>query len=136
MADLHDGDSFACVTAKNSAGALAASNSGYKLSADRSSPSVPAKPTGEINANSNIAVDFHWTKVSDVGPAGLSHYLVEVTNSNDANDVTTTPVSEETTFEKIGFDGITYYARVKAVDNAGNESDWSPKSDGVTVHEN
>lgn len=133
MNDVKDGDNFVCVSAVNAAGATAASNNGFKFKVDRSAPPAPGKPAGNGPVTDGIEVLFSWNAVTDVGPAGLSYYQLEVGTEPNGADVFNGPVADATSKSLIGFDGKKYYARVRAVDTVGNESDWSPLSDAVEV---
>lgn len=128
-----DGDNYLCVTAKNAAGATKASNTGLKFQADKSPPPAPGKP--DVGAPKVTTINFlvQWGAVTDTGPGGLAQYYLEVGHEPGGADVFTGPVVGTTQKGIIGFDGETYYARVKAIDGAGNESDWSPVSDGVLI---
>ncbi len=133
LTDAQDGDNYACVTATNAYGSVVASNDGWKFAVDRSAPVVPAKPAGTANG---ISVVFTWPAVLDVGPAGLSHYVVKVGTTAGGSETFIGDVVDKTTKSVIGFDGVSYYAQVKAVDKIGNESDWSAISPAVVVHSN
>lgn len=127
-----DGASFACVTAVNAAGETPATNSGLKLTVDVSAPPVPGKPTTNGPVIQSIEPIFSWDAVTDVGPAGLAYYQLEIGTTPGGADVFNGPVTG-TSKSVIGFDGKTYYARVSAVDGLGNASAFSPVSDGIEV---
>jgi hypothetical protein len=132
--DPKDGPSFVCVTAKNKNGATKAGNNGFKITADIEAPPAPEKPTSASGATStSLEFTFNWAAVTDAGPSGLQNYIVQIGSSAGGSDIFNGPVVE-TTHSALGDSGKTYFCRVKAVDVAGNESDWSPNSDGVTIN--
>lgn len=131
LANAKDGQSFACVSAVNKAGETAATNT-FKFVVDRTAPAVPGKPGTNGPTTTTIEPIFTWAAVEDVGPSGVAYYQVEIGTSPGAADVFNGPVTQ-TSKSVIGFEGKTYYARVSAVDNAGNASEFSPVSDGVLV---
>jgi hypothetical protein len=132
LKNARTGDTYACVTANNAAGATNATNTGFKFKADVSPPATPAKPSTNGPTTNGIEAVFSWAAVADVGDAGLAYYQVEVGTSPGKADVFNGPVTT-TTKKVIGFHGKTYYARVSAVDNLGNASEFSPVSAGVLI---
>jgi len=131
---VQDGINFVCVAAINSAGRTLATNSGFKFVADASPPPVPSSPVSDSGATtSQIAITFHWSAVTDVGPAGLSGYTLQVGTTPGGEDIFNGTIPS-TSKQIVGFDGLTYYARVSAVDAVGNASAWSANSAGVTIH--
>ncbi len=89
----------------------------------------PSVPTNGLSLSCRSTQSLTWVPVSD--PSGIAEYQVEVQRSSDnstwSNDSgspingildKTTPVSTEC--------GWYYRWRVRAVDGAGNASDWSP----------
>ncbi len=135
VAAVKDGEQFVCVKAVNSKGSTAATNDGFAFGADKSAPPKPAKPTHDGPTITTIGVEFRWAAVDDEGPSGMSHYYLEIGTTAGGSDMFKGVVTE---LEKeiIGHDGQTYYARVKAIDAAGNESEWSANSSSVTVNSN
>jgi hypothetical protein len=129
------GDNFICVFAKNSKGQTAATGNGLKIATDVSAPPAPAKPVSlGGNTLSTINLTFSWPAVTDSGPAGIRSYFVQIGTTPGGSDVFNSSVGDETKQYVSAFDGSTYYARVKAIDNAGNESEWSPVSDAVVIN--
>lgn len=129
-----NGDNYVCLFAKNSKGQVGATNNGIKVNADVSAPPAPAKPIAVGGNNlSTINLTFSWTAVTDTGPAGIRSYFVQIGTTPGGNDVFNSSIGDEIKQYIAAFDGSTYYARVKAIDNAGNESDWSPVSDAVKI---
>lgn len=129
-----NGDTWICVFAKNTAGATPAKNNGIKISIDQTAPPAPTKPVSVEGNNLNtVNLRFSWNAVTDVGPAGIRHYFLQVGSTPGGNDHFSSIVQEPSQFIS-ATNGAVYYARVKVVDNAGNESEWSPVSDRVTVN--
>ena len=132
-----NGDNYICVFAKNSKGQVAATNNGIKISADVTAPPAPGKPISlDGNNLSTINLTFSWSAVTDAGPAGIRGYFVQIGTTPGANDVFNSSVGDELKQYISAFNGLTYYARVKSIDNAGNESEWSPVSDAVIINAN
>ena len=131
------GENYICVFAKNSKGQLGATNNGLKISTDVTAPPAPVKPVS-LGGNdlSTINLTFSWTAVVDAGPAGIRGYVVEIGTTPGGNDIFNSSIGDETKQFISAFNGMTYYARVKAIDNAGNESAWSPVSDAVKINAN
>ncbi len=66
--------------------------------------------------------------------SGIAGYVYEVAANTSFNPVLATgTVSGNFYTYPDGISGVTYYCRVKAVDNVGRMSDWSSASDGVMV---
>lgn len=104
---------------------------GKASAGDKTPPPVPAKPTTNGPVIQSIEPVFTWLPVTD-DASGLAYYQLEIGSTPGAADVFNGPVTE-TTKKIIGFHGKKYYARVSAVDNAGNQSAFSPVSDGIEV---
>ncbi len=95
----------------------------YDLSVygDETAPQVPIGLTDEVSGNS---VTLDWNDATD-DQSGVSEYVVELAD----NDTFAGVISQTVTISELNLGGLTdlttYYWRVKAIDNAGNESDWS-----------
>jgi hypothetical protein len=133
LVDAQTGTSFVCVVASNAGGSTLANNAGFKLAADGSPPPTPSRPSGGPAISPSIEITYTWSAVTDVGAAGLSHYELEVGTTSGGADVFSGDIVDKTSKAIVGFDGSTYYARVRAVDLLGNASAWSPVSAGVTI---
>ncbi len=95
----------------------------YTLIIDTTLPSAPELISPINWATTNyIYQTFEWGIVTDSGPAGISHYRLEISTSSDFNPlnqaITTSQASLATTLSQ----STTYYWRVFAVDRAGNYS--------------
>jgi YVTN family beta-propeller protein len=71
----------------------------------------------------NTSVNFIWNKSSDVLSA-IEDYVLQYTQNNTFSSGVIETTLVDTTFTTVLFD-TTYYWRVKARDQATNESDWS-----------
>jgi hypothetical protein len=99
------------------------------ITVDTTAPAVPGTPT-DNGAYDNATVTFNWTASSDA-TSGVASYFVEIGTTVAGNDIFSGSVGALLTKTVAGTTGVTYYARVKAIDNAGNESAYSGDSDGV-----
>lgn len=130
------GDNYLCLTATNTFGSTAASNSPLKFVADIEAPATMAAPA--ISLSGAIELVVSWSLGTDNGGAGLNHYDLQVITAEkkaagDDPDVYNDYIVGATEYRPIGFSGKTYYARVRAVDKAGNAGVWSPYSAAFTV---
>lgn len=126
-----DGENYICVKSKNAYGEIEAGNNGIKINVDRSAPGVPSKPIGI--GTTKTSVKFTWNAVVDAGGSGFSHYFVRIGTTAGGADIFNADVVGVVAKEIIGFNDKIYYAQVKAVDIIGNESEWSPVSEGAIV---
>ncbi len=99
---------------------------------DSIAPTQPAAPTdgGVYSTNTNLS--FNWINPGDVGLAGVASYDLEVGTSPGANDVYSGNLVG-LTHNIVGTNGSSYYARVRAIDSAGNISNFSTNSNGILV---
>ena len=99
---------------------------------DTNSPESPAAPT-DIGTVASGSIDFNWTEPTDDG-FGVESYFLEIGTSPGAADAFSGNLGEVLTYNyNSGSHGVTYYARVKAIDKAGNESNFSSTSDGILL---
>jgi hypothetical protein len=96
------------------------------------SPNTPAAPT-DAGAYTGSTVTFNWSSVTDNGVSGVASYYLQVGTTAGASNVLDQNVGNVLTYDISGTSGVTYYARVRAVDAAGNVSSYSSNSDGVMV---
>ncbi|MGE0172389.1 MAG: hypothetical protein AB7T49_06380 [Oligoflexales bacterium] len=99
---------------------------------DTSAPSTPAAPADAGTHTNNTTVTFNWVAPSDSG-SGIASYVLEIGTTAGNDDVFSGDVGNVLTKDVNGTNGSTYYARVKAIDHVGNESAFSPDSDGIVV---
>ena len=102
--------------------------------ADDLPPGVPGG-LADAGAYSQATLAFTWTAPTDDG-SGVAGYVLQVASMPD---VATLLDEVETAALSAGFDassyadGLGFYARVAAVDAAGNAGDWSAWTDGVIL---
>ena len=97
-----------------------------------SAPPVPELLQPESDSQANTPVYFNWQDVTSLSPPIAYHLQIatDLNFSDIALEKTGLADSEyyltrEDELPDLGQD-VPYYWRVKAVDNAGNESNWSP----------
>ncbi|UCE07077.1 MAG: T9SS type A sorting domain-containing protein, partial [bacterium] len=99
---------------------------------DNNTPSAPGIPTDVGEYTNDTLVVFNWTKAEDF-ESGISTYHLQVGTFPDGNDIFDKWIGNVLTDTITGSHEQTLYARVKAQDRAGNLSDWSAASDGITI---
>lgn len=120
-------------TLKDAAGnALSGGVSTSFRTIDDVAPLPPAAPTDMGAYVGMNVVAFTWTASTDAG-TGVASYVLQVGTTAGGNDVFDGDVGDVLFYEVTGADGETLYARVAAVDDAGNQSTFSSSSDGITI---
>ena len=111
------------VRAYDLAGNEGAFSSPDSFGADNSAPSVPnlASPANGAVLNDSL-VRFYWYGSTD-NLSGIRNYRIQIANNSSFVSPIDTLVSDSTILRKLR--DTTYYWRVKAIDRANNESDWS-----------
>ncbi len=110
------------------------SDSSYEIDSDNASASIsitednqaPSVPAGLIYVANGETTALGWKDSTD--SSGIKEYIVEFADNAQFTDsiIETVTASE---FEVTGLtDMTTYYWRVKAIDNVGNESSWAEDS--------
>ncbi|MGQ9582433.1 MAG: fibronectin type III domain-containing protein [Thermoplasmatota archaeon] len=85
-----------------------------------------------VYINSSL-VRFSWTASEDY-PSGIAGYYVCIGSGAGLDDIVRDAFTSSASYTYAGgLNGVTYYAKVKARDNAGNVGGYGPSSDGVTV---
>lgn len=120
-AALPDGTYTLRIDGRDQAGIQATSQS-RSIHIDRTKPASPVLigPANDIKTRGN-SITHTWTDSS----TDVDHYVyesyddAEATRTRQSEKVTTTSMTSTHTAD------VTYWWRVKAVDKAGNESDWS-----------
>lgn len=102
----------------------------YRL--DTTPPDAPAAPTGPGAVTTSTAVAFTWLAALDSG-SGVDSYDCQIGTSAGAADVFSGNVGAALSKSFTGAYGVTYYARVRAIDAVGNVGPWSASSAGVWV---
>ncbi len=95
---------------------------------------TPPTEPGQADALATVTVPrvtFSWAASTDVG-SGFSHYLVYVSTDVDGADVVVALRSDQPSVTMEGLaQGVTYYARVLAVDRVGRASTFANASSGT-----
>lgn len=96
---------------------------------DHNPPSAPPTPVGYIPTVPDIR--FNWEEAEDTGGSGIASYDCQVGTTPGGNDVLDKNVGHDFSATITATPGSTYYARVRAIDEAGNNGPWSANSEGV-----
>ena len=109
------------------------SSSSSSVTVDTAAPITPTAPIGPGAYSNSANVTFNWTNPGDnVGGTGIASYNVQIGTTSGGNNIFNGNITGlSKTFA--GTNGMTYYAQVQAVDNAGNTSAFSTNSSSVTV---
>jgi hypothetical protein len=102
---------------------------------DSVAPTAPGKPTGPSAYVASVFVIFNWTAATDLGttPSGVAAYELEVGTGPGLSNVFNGNVGNVLTRQVSGSNGQRLYARVRALDQAGNIGPWSPNSNAVLI---
>jgi glycosidase len=98
---------------------------------DVTPPAAPAAPTTPSNYVIGSSVTFNWPPLNDPD-GGVSGYQVIVGTSPGASNVFDGTV-QGTTLTVTNVYGVTLYAEVSAINNAGIQGPFSPSSTGVLL---
>jgi hypothetical protein len=115
--------------------ALGTPSIGYKdtIILDTTPPSTPARPTDAGAWTQSTSLVFGWLPVTDL-LSGLGGYNYSIGTTIGGSDVATGSVAADTVQVGVpGQVGKAYFCKVQAFDRAGNLSQWSSTSDGITV---
>lgn len=104
----------------------------WNWQSDSSIPTVPGTPTDSGAYTSQSAVAFTWTAGSD-SVSGIGSYDLRVGTRPGLGNVFNGAVANVLSVSVNGANGQRLYARVRAVDRAGNASAWSASSDGILI---
>ncbi|MHB9138981.1 MAG: pre-peptidase C-terminal domain-containing protein, partial [Victivallaceae bacterium] len=94
------------------------------LDVDTTAPAVPKSLIQVVSGNN---VTFDWSDSTDAR-AGLKQYEVQVDNNNDFSSPENTLTPAVSSADLSGMADGSYFWRVRALDNAGNWSNWSSSS--------
>ncbi len=123
IGSLADGNYYWRVKAVDNAGNTSDWSSSGSFIIDIPDIIAPGTPGNTLDSVDGSSITLEWTESTD-NKSGIKEYIVEYsTNALFSDAVSHTVVGGELNETDIA-DG-TYFWRVKAVDNAGNESDWS-----------
>ena len=128
-----DGTYYLCLSSKDSAGNTKnATTNPASFALETQLPNTPTTPS-DAGTYDDTTVTFSWSDPGDNGASGIASFYVQVGTSAGASDVYAGNEGTNTSYQFAGSNGSSYYIRVKAIDNAGNESSYSSSSDGVYV---
>lgn len=96
---------------------------------DLEAPTAPGTPQGTIPQLPNVR--FDWAEAGDTGGSDVASYDCQIGTTPGGSNVFSGNVGSTLTKTVTGVSGSTYYARVRAVDRAGNAGPWSANSAGV-----
>ncbi|MEW6558228.1 MAG: FlgD immunoglobulin-like domain containing protein [Elusimicrobiota bacterium] len=111
-------------------------NNTYWIFLDATAPTgSPSTPIDAGVYSSSSTLTFNWTLGTGSDPdSDIVGYYLQIGTLPGSNDKFDGYVGNVTSYSVTGcVDGETYYARVKAKNEAGLYSDWSANSDGITV---
>ena len=94
------------------------------LIVDKSGPSDPGKPTVSPNPNNTGTQTISWSQVSNDGGSDFREYKLQRKSGAEGSyaDVTTITDIATVSYEDTSLDEGTYFYKVTASDNAGNET--------------
>jgi hypothetical protein len=121
VVDTLDGQNYICVFAVNEFGETPASNNGASLLADALVPAAPGGLKGSVDGI-NVLIEWDSVEIAD-----FAYYELQVGKTKDGKEQFNGPITQSTQHEFAGFESNSdvYYARIRTVDDAGNESPWS-----------
>ncbi|MEM3042437.1 MAG: BNR-4 repeat-containing protein [Thermoplasmata archaeon] len=120
------------VRARNGAGLWSGTSVSDGIIVDTSVP-VASKPSGGGPYSTSSSITWSWEASTDY-PSGVSGYFVSIGTSPGASDVVRDAFTQDTFFTySSAQNGRTYYAKIRAVDRAGNVGEYGPSSEPVTV---
>lgn len=124
---------YAWVRVRDKAGNVGASSGPSDgITVDWTGPTAPVV-TDEGVYSTVPVLNFTWTASIDL-VSRPDHYLVSIGTTPGGNDVlSNAPEVDRYRLLAGAVDGTTYYARVRAMDMAGNLGPWSDSTDGITV---
>jgi len=100
--------------------------------ADNTPPGVPGTPNGGGPFSRYASISYAWDAASE--DSSVCQYQLQVGTTPGGSDVFDGFVGDalSATITDLN-EGVTYYARVRAMNFVGQWGDWSASSDGVTV---
>lgn len=124
--ELPDGIWYWRVCAFDRAGNRSEWSERYKLTVDTSAPKTPAliAPSNGSLSNSAVII-FRWTKVLDDWAPGFENYIIQIARDDGFANVYHENSVEENVYLYTFTEDNIFYWRVRAIDNAGNQSPWS-----------
>jgi len=123
---------YARLVAQDNAGNLGSmSPSTDGITVDFTAPAANT-PVDQGDFTSNTSIVFSWAPSSD--RSGIAGYQLCIGTAPGGCDVVSSAFTANTSYTLVqAVHGSTYYAKVRAVDYAGNVGQYSTPSDGITV---
>jgi len=94
---------------------------------DNTPPNQPLNtlPENETEENISTSIDFEWNPAQDQGPVSSSlTYIIQIATDTSFNSVIHTATTSNTAYQYTFTSENTYYWRVKAVDQSGNQGNY------------
>jgi len=127
-----DGETHTLYVQESDAAGNWSTSGSFAIEIDNTAPTTaPTAPT-DAGTYSTSNVTFSWTAATDTG-SGIASYNLQVGTTVGGSDILIADAGNVLTYDATGSDGQTLYARVQAVDGAGNPGNWSGDSDGITI---
>jgi len=93
---------------------------------DRTTPNQPSLVSPTDMATTTSTVNFNWINGTDTGNVQSQIInTIEIASDIDFNSIITTDTTENNSYQYIFSSTGIYYWRIKAIDAAGNDSDFS-----------
>jgi hypothetical protein len=126
------------VKARNGANLWSQTSTAVGVTVDTSVPvaSVPGfvdRDTGSVFYSTSTSIMWNWTPSADT-PSGIKGYYICIGSTPGATDVVNDAFSADSFYTYAsGQNGRSYYAKIKAVDNAGNIGGYGEDASVVVV---
>jgi len=129
----HNQKIYARVRSHNGVGLFSHwSTSSDGILVDLTPPPVMDKPVDQGDFTSVDSVLFQWLAAKDE-ESGIIDYRLQVGSTTDSADIVDEWVGNIQKYTVAGSQSQTLYARIRAKNSAGSESEWSAWSDGITI---
>lgn len=101
---------------------------------DNAGPAAPGTPADSGTYSSNTSQTWTWTAASDA-ESGVAGYYISIGTTAGATDVVNNlDLGNVLTYTRNSLsNGVTYFAKVRAYDAAGNTGTYSANSNGITI---
>jgi hypothetical protein len=99
---------------------------------DITAPSAPGTPTDAGEVSTIATVTFSWAAAIDAD-SGITSYNLQVGTTPGGSDLFSGYIGNVPTYDVIGSDEQTLYARVQAINPHGLIGPWSGNSDGIII---
>ncbi|RLG70534.1 MAG: hypothetical protein DRO04_01770 [Candidatus Iainarchaeum archaeon] len=119
--DVADGTHYFHIKACTASGTTCSSVTHFKINVDTIAPSAPSSISASVSGST---VSLSWSGASDA-KSGIKEYYVYRCTSTSTSSCSKIATTSSTSYTNSNLSNGTYYYRIKAVDNAGNISDYS-----------